>query len=134
MGREAELQVLGAWLDQVDSGATMLGLVEGEAGIGKTALVSAWARTVAGRALVVEGRCDEMSGDLPLQPVLDGLDALLRQLGPAHASEVVGDHVGRCRPRTGPLVQRPSLLPATCRRAPFSLVLIIEDTRTDGGA
>jgi len=46
-------------------------VIEGEAGIGKTALLDAWSATVDGT--VLRGRCDELGRELPLQPVLDAL-------------------------------------------------------------
>lgn len=65
VGRARELAALDAVLTD---GAVV---VEGEAGIGKTALVRAWASTTTAPVLI--GRCDELGRDLPLQPVLDAL-------------------------------------------------------------
>ena len=62
-GREREL----AALDATDRSI----VIEGEAGIGKTALLEAWLSTVDGT--VLRGRCDELGRELPLQPVLDAL-------------------------------------------------------------
>src|SRR5207249_10846309 len=56
----------------VDGGGRRAVLIEGEAGIGKTALLDAWTATLA-NALIVAGRCDELGRELPLQPILDGL-------------------------------------------------------------
>lgn len=63
VGRAHELAVLDATDDSI--------VIEGEAGIGKTALLNAWLATVD--ALVLRGRCDELGRELPLQPVLDAL-------------------------------------------------------------
>lgn len=63
VGRARELAVLDT------SNASIV--IEGEAGIGKTALLDAWLATVAGP--VLRGRCDELGRELPLQPVLDAL-------------------------------------------------------------
>lgn len=62
-GRASELAILDATTGAI--------VIEGEAGIGKTALVDAWLATVDGVAL--RGRCDELGRELPLQPVLDAL-------------------------------------------------------------
>lgn len=63
VGRERELAILDASDDSI--------VLEGEAGIGKTALLTAWLATVAAPVLV--GRCDELGRELPLQPVLDAM-------------------------------------------------------------
>ena len=52
--------------------------VTGDAGIGKTALVQAFIRSVAPRALVAHGQCVEQYG--PAEPFLPILDALARCL------------------------------------------------------
>src|SRR5262249_48220723 len=41
--------------------------------------------------LVLTGRCDELGRELPLQPVLDGLAAHLRQLPAEEVEAVLGD-------------------------------------------
>jgi DNA-binding SARP family transcriptional activator len=94
-----------AWLDrQLDAvragaGAGRLVVVEGEAGIGKTSLVRAWAGGLAD-VFVLATACDELGRDLPLQPVLDGLDAHLATL-PADEVDAV---LGHQRPIVGPLL------------------------------
>jgi DNA-binding SARP family transcriptional activator len=103
VGRDEPLAALDRALDRTALGrAATLMVVEGEAGIGKTALVSAWAGPRAGGVLLLAGRCDEMGRDLPLQPLLDGLDAHLRTLGPAETATVLGD----AGPVLGPLLGR----------------------------
>lgn len=77
-GRDAELAALDLALDHASSGGAVAVVIEGEAGIGKTTLVRAWAANAAARALVVTGRCDELGRELPLQPVLDALAEHLR--------------------------------------------------------
>lgn len=73
-GRDGELHVLDAALDRVSTGKRGESLVvEGEAGIGKTALVDHWARRASPRALLLVGRCDQLGRDLPLQPIVDAL-------------------------------------------------------------
>src|SRR6476620_4260393 len=72
VGREAELRQLEASLDAALNGSGRLVLLAGEAGIGKSALVSRFADHALdlGGAVVV-GRCLEMSGRQPYQPWLD---------------------------------------------------------------
>src|SRR4051794_36960122 len=82
-GREAELSALSGALDSAARGGVELVLVRGEAGIGKTRLLSALReRAVALRFVVLEGRAGELERDVPLVPVLDALGPSERvQLG-----------------------------------------------------
>ncbi|MEA3020768.1 MAG: hypothetical protein QOI47_2292 [Actinomycetota bacterium] len=81
-GRDAELRVLDAALDRVASSMRAESLVvEGEAAIGKTALIDTWAARVAPSALVLVGRCDQLGRDLPLQPIIDAVAEHLAGLG-----------------------------------------------------
>src|SRR5690606_20238904 len=78
-GREEELGALDAALARVTAGGTGLVVVEGEAGIGKTALLDAWAPRAAARgATVVRGTCGEFERLLPLQSVADAIAVALR--------------------------------------------------------
>ncbi|MCA1844508.1 MAG: AAA family ATPase [Actinobacteria bacterium] len=89
-GRATELAMLEAARARAGSGTELL-VVEGEAGIGKTRLLSHWVRqveTAGGTALW--GRCDELGRVLPLQAVLDGLRDHLRLLGPEEALTLLG--------------------------------------------
>ena len=84
-GRDDELRALDAALERVsaahaDHPVEML-IVEGEAGIGKTALVEHWARRIAPGALVLVGRCDQLGRDLPLQAIIDAIASHLAGLG-----------------------------------------------------
>lgn len=100
VGRAAELAVLDARLAAVTGGGAARVEVVGEAGIGKTALVTRWAAGAATRAVVLTGRCDDPGGTLPLQPVLDALDSHLRRVGPQAAAAVLGPD----GPAVGPLL------------------------------
>jgi len=92
VGRDEPLAALDRSLARAASGQATLTVVEGEAGIGKTALVSTWCEgRRTGDVLLLGGRCDEMGRDLPLQPLLDGLETHLRSLDPAEAAAVLGD-------------------------------------------
>jgi DNA-binding SARP family transcriptional activator/tetratricopeptide (TPR) repeat protein len=106
-GRERELAQMDAVLDPGISAAL---LVEGEAGIGKSALVAQWQRRPASAsALILLGRCDELGRDLSLQPVLDALAAHLRGMSPVEVDELLGAH----RAVIGPLVGVDVRSPAT---------------------
>ncbi|MGQ0618016.1 MAG: ATP-binding protein [Acidimicrobiia bacterium] len=102
VGRASELDRLDGLLGRALGGDAALVVVEGEAGIGKTALVQAWAAAVRLQGVVVlSGRCDELGRDVAFQPVLDGLAAYLRRLGPGEAERVLGDERGALRPLLG---------------------------------
>jgi DNA-binding SARP family transcriptional activator len=88
-GRHGALAALDAVLGRATAGDAVLTVVEGEAGIGKTALVDHWVAT-APAGLVLRGRSDELGRDLPLQPVLDGLHRHLRALDDAAAAALLG--------------------------------------------
>jgi DNA-binding SARP family transcriptional activator len=94
VGRTAELAALDAAFAAVEGrpGAGLV-LVSGEAGIGKSTLVSTWMRELGPRAVVLRGRCDELDRDLPLQSVADAVTDALRALGPAESQRCLGDDV-----------------------------------------
>ncbi|HEX2064217.1 MAG TPA: BTAD domain-containing putative transcriptional regulator [Acidimicrobiales bacterium] len=101
-GREREMAVLAEVLEQVMAEDSRLLVVEGEAGIGKTALLDA-AAAVAGEHgfFVVRCQADALGRDLPLQPVLDGLAAALRSAGPESSSAVLGPDAPVLEPLLG---------------------------------
>ena len=76
-GRAGELAALQAAYDRAGAGAPRFVVVEGEAGIGKTRLVSEFVASLPANA-VLRCRGDELSGGLPLQPLLDALATHLR--------------------------------------------------------
>ena len=87
VGRVAERAVLGRLLDEAAGGQRRLALVTGEAGIGKTTLVDAFAAEAVARTqlLVANGRCVEQPAAAePYMPVLEALGTLARtDAGPA---------------------------------------------------
>lgn len=102
-GREAQLDTLMRTLRQSQSGPRpMLVEVSGEAGIGKTALLDAFAQHVRRAGLfLATGRCDELGRDLPLQPALNALGAAVAvrpdpevQVGLAEDAAVVAAMIG----------------------------------------
>lgn len=92
-GRSHELAALRRALSEAEAGESVLVVLEGEAGIGKTALLDTAAGEAAGSGfVVVRSSADVLGRDLPLQPVLDALAAALRAAGPeAAAAALAGD-------------------------------------------
>jgi DNA-binding SARP family transcriptional activator len=102
VGRSEELAVLDALLAQAAAGGVASALVEGEAGIGKTAFAARFAaRAAAAGVVVLSGRADELGRDLPLQPLIDGLEAHLRAVGPEAAADVLGPDAALIGPLLG---------------------------------
>src|SRR4051794_350855 len=72
MERTAPLGALAALLERVTARRDgTLALVGGEAGIGKSALVRAFAERCCGGARVLSGACDPLSTPRPLGPLAD---------------------------------------------------------------
>ena len=65
VGREHELAVLDAGIESARSGVPQIFLVEGRAGMGKTALLSAWIERINGAGAVCMVSADEFEVDLP---------------------------------------------------------------------
>jgi len=77
VGREQELTVLRARLAEAIAGRGSLGLIGGEAGVGKSALADALCREAAlAGANVFVGQCYDRSETPPYGPWLEGLDRL----------------------------------------------------------
>src|SRR6185437_5928505 len=76
VGRSKELQRLQEAYESANKEGQWIFFVSGEAGIGKTRLAReyvAWAQEQ--QATVLWGTCDELSGALPYQPIIDMLAA-----------------------------------------------------------
>ena len=74
VGRENELALLAGLVKQVAQGRGGVVLIEGEPGIGKSALMqAAVAEAPAAGCQVFWGAGDELGQELPLLPFLDGL-------------------------------------------------------------
>ncbi|HTS15162.1 MAG TPA: AAA family ATPase, partial [Candidatus Sulfotelmatobacter sp.] len=108
VGRQAELDLLDGFLARASEGESIAVVVEGEAGIGQSALVGAWTTSLAHsadgggrRGLAVVGRCDELGRDLPLQAIVDGLAAHLDAVGHDAAAAVLGDDAALLAPLLG---------------------------------
>jgi DNA-binding CsgD family transcriptional regulator/tetratricopeptide (TPR) repeat protein len=74
--RETQLAALGEHLDAATAGAGRLVLVAGEAGVGKTSLVRAFADERAGEARFAWGTCDGLFTPEPLGPLYELSDQL----------------------------------------------------------
>jgi DNA-binding SARP family transcriptional activator/tetratricopeptide (TPR) repeat protein len=90
VGRTNELDLLDAALGRAAGREGVAIVIEAEAGLGKTALLSSWISKASLSALLLLGRCDELGRDLPLQPLIDALDTHLDSLGRQAADEVLG--------------------------------------------
>jgi DNA-binding CsgD family transcriptional regulator len=74
-GRDAELAILGEALDGVRAGRGRAVLIEGEAGIGKTAVLDAVLdRLGPAEIRVLRGACDDLTQRFPLSAVAQALD------------------------------------------------------------
>ena len=128
VGREPELERLGEALDDLERGGNPCVAVEGEAGIGKTWLLSELRRRAEERGhLVLAGAAAEFERDLPFGVWVDALDAyvasqelepltaVLRSTGrrrraassPSSAARAAGGDRGAQAARAGP--RRPAL-------------------------
>ena len=114
VGREAELAQLAQWYETARQGQRQVGLIGGEPGIGKSALVETFVAQVAAKAPVwiAHGQCIEQYGaGEPYLPVLEGLGRLCR--GPD------GDEIVAVLHQVAPswLVHLPAVVSAADREA-----------------
>ena len=93
VGRARELELLAAEAAQVDGSGLRAVIVEGEAGIGKTTLLGAFARAVRdkGSAVVLYGCCQD-GPTVPLEP----FRSLVRHLVEHAPVDVLRAHTARC--------------------------------------
>jgi DNA-binding SARP family transcriptional activator/tetratricopeptide (TPR) repeat protein len=113
VGRDEELSGLEAIAARARGsrvGAAEIIVVDGEAGIGKTTLLRAWAgrRTAAGDTVLMAS-CGPLDRSLPLDALLTALAGLLRELGPGVTAGLLGDDA---------VILAPLLGAAPSRRAP----------------
>ncbi len=106
VGRSAELAALDAALADVERGAPVTLLIGGEAGVGKTRLLTEFADRMTGRGLALIGGCLELGASgLPFAP----FTAVLRQLVREHGADGIRDllagrqsgELGRLLPELG---------------------------------
>jgi DNA-binding SARP family transcriptional activator/tetratricopeptide (TPR) repeat protein len=94
VGREPEVDCLQAALKRATVEGRQAVFVAGEPGIGKTALVAAFATDAhAGGARVLYGRCDEELG-IPYQPFTEALSHFVAEASVAELEAHVGVHGG----------------------------------------
>ncbi|MEA3214363.1 MAG: hypothetical protein QOJ19_519, partial [Acidimicrobiia bacterium] len=107
VGRGAQHAVLDALLQRAAGGESVVAVIEAEAGMGKSALLSSWTEQVGANALTLIGRCDELGRSLPLQPVIDGLAGHLDSIGRRAASDLLGEDAAILNPLLGrPVAER----------------------------
>ncbi len=74
VGRRAEIDRLTELLERAAAGQPVVALVSGDAGVGKTRLVTELATLAAARGFsVLSGRCADVGGSVPYLPVADAL-------------------------------------------------------------
>src|SRR5581483_985947 len=104
VGRQAELERLGAALDEAGTGRGRMVFVVGEMGIGKTRLVEEGLALARDQGLaVLVGRTPAAGSGLAYAPLLSAFGAPLRSLGRLERDDLVGDlpHLGRLWPEFG---------------------------------
>src|SRR6185503_3245582 len=142
VGRDAELSALRKALEEATRGSVRMLALVGEAGIGKSRLVTALAADGRARgARLVLGRCFENERMLPFAPWIDGLrgarltadDDALRALDPVWRRELARLLPELTSPEAPPLAEdRMRLFEAVARcleslAAPDPLVIVLED-------
>jgi DNA-binding SARP family transcriptional activator/tetratricopeptide (TPR) repeat protein len=91
VGRDDELACLDAVAARARGGSVEVVVVDGEAGIGKTALLRAWSgRRAAAGDTVLMASCGQLDRAMPLDALLAALTALLRRLGPELTADLLG--------------------------------------------
>jgi hypothetical protein len=101
VGRDEELAFLDTMAQRARDGSTQIVVVDGDAGIGKTALLRAWfGQRAAAGDVVLMASCGQLDQAMPLDALLSALSALLRRLGP----DVAADVLGRDAPILSPLL------------------------------
>jgi len=111
VGRDEALSRMGRWFEKMLGGERQIVFVTGEAGIGKTALVDAFAKSIAShRIRIRRGQCLEQygTGEAYL-PVLEAIGRLCRE--ERHLVDVLRAHAPMW------LLQMPSLVSASDRES-----------------
>jgi DNA-binding CsgD family transcriptional regulator len=82
VGRDDELSRLLTLLDDAEAGRSVVALVSGDAGVGKTRLISEVTRLAAGRGFtVLSGQCAELGDSVPYLPLADALRGAAHSTG-----------------------------------------------------
>jgi hypothetical protein len=92
IGRRQEIASVTALMGRAQAGEPAFVLIGGEAGIGKTRLISELAAVASGAGFaVLTGQCVELGAEgLPLAPLVDALRGLTRATRPEALAEVLG--------------------------------------------
>jgi len=95
IGRDDEVACLEAIAARGRAGPAEVVVVDGEAGIGKTTLLRAWAaRRAADGDMVLMAACGPLDRSLPLDAVLTAVAVRLRELGPEESAAILGRDAG----------------------------------------
>src|SRR5512142_1405813 len=82
VGRDGELRRLLALLDDAEAGQSVAALVSGDAGVGKSRLVSEVTRLAGERGFtVLSGQCAELGDSVPYLPLADALRGAAQSTG-----------------------------------------------------
>ncbi len=82
VGREGELGRLLSLLDDAEAGRSVVALVSGDAGVGKTRLIGEVTRLAARRGFtVLSGQCAELGDSVPYLPLADALRGAAQSSG-----------------------------------------------------
>jgi DNA-binding CsgD family transcriptional regulator len=82
VGRDGELGRLLTLLDDAEAGRSVVALVSGDAGVGKTRLISEVTRLAARRGFtVLSGQCAELGDSVPYLPLADALRGAAQSTG-----------------------------------------------------
>jgi tetratricopeptide (TPR) repeat protein len=89
-GRDDEMDLLDDAFVRAQTGTPIAVSIEGEPGIGKTAVASAWIDRLGAGTVVLQTRCDQLSRALPLQPAVRLIRDHLRRMGTEVGAEILG--------------------------------------------
>ena len=114
VGRDGQLAVLEQVFDRVRAGSPAVVLLGGEAGAGKTRLITEFGSRLAGQAVVLTGGCVDLGGSgLAFAPFTAALRSLVREMSaesvasllpggvPAELGRLLPALGGACSPGTG---------------------------------
>jgi DNA-binding SARP family transcriptional activator len=126
VGRDDELAYLDTMTGRARDGSAEIVVVDGEAGIGKTALLRAWAtRRAAAGDTVLMASCGQLDRAMPLDALLSALSELLRRLGSEATADLLGQDAVTLAPlfgvRADPVAPRPEPILADSMLGPAVL-------------
>ncbi|GAB1513497.1 LuxR family transcriptional regulator [Actinophytocola sp. KF-1] len=126
VGRETELACLQAMADAAATGQGAAALIEGEPGIGKSALARAATNFAAGRGChVLWAAADELGQALPLRPLLDACRHLATPRLTAIRTLLRGEFTGDLDPVAAASEHLLTLVAELCDATP--VILVVDD-------